>query len=167
MNNVKFGEGINIIPVFGSHNMVSATHRTQFIDLDLANWVTFLVNFGDVTTGAGATCDDVTFTVEATSIASSAGAIKIPFKYRLSNVIALGGWGAITAGTSDGVAISCSDLANASVLIDVDPSIFPSLGATYRWCGVCLVPSSTTVLTGSAQAFVETRYPGNGIPSST
>jgi hypothetical protein len=167
MNNVKFGEGINIIPVAPAHDMVAATHRTSFIDLDLANWITFLVNFGTVTTGAGATCDDVTFTVEATSIASSAGAVKIPFKYRLSNVIATGGWGTITAGTSDGVAISCSDLNSASVLIDVDPSIFPALGATYRWVGVCMVPSSTTALIGGAQAFVESRYPGNSIPSST
>ena len=167
MSGVKFAEGLNILPVLKPHDLVAATHRTSFIDLDLANWVSFLVNFGDVTTGAGATCDSVVITVEATSIASSAGAIKIPFKYRLSNAIATGGWGAITAGTSDGVELSCSDIGSVSMLIDVDPAVFPALGATYRWIGVCLVPSSTTALNCGAQAFLETRYPGNSIPSST
>jgi hypothetical protein len=166
-NSVKFAQGMNIIPVLKPHDLVNATHRTEFVDLDLAHWATFLVNFGDVTTGAGATCDTVTITVEASSIASSASAVKIPFSYRISNALATAGWGSITAGTSDGIALSCSDLGSVAVCIDVDPATFPALGSTYRWVGVCIVPASSTALNAGAQAFIETRYPGNTIPSST
>jgi len=164
---IRFGEDTLIIPALGPIDIVGSCGISEFVDLNLANWVTFLVSFGVVTTGAGATCDDVTIAVQGSSIGSSLSATIIGFDYRLSSAIATAGWGAITDGTTVGTVFSCSDLTSASVLIDVDPADVLALGEVHRWVGVKLTPTSTKAINVAVTAFIEPRYPGNNIPSST
>jgi len=167
MAKIRFGEGTDILPVLAPVSATTGAVRSAFIDLNLAHWATFLVSFNTFTTGAGATCDDITITVEGSSIASSAGATAIPFTYRLSNAVATAGWGAITDNTGNGATIVSSDLLTAAVLIDVDPANVLALGEAHRWVGVCMVPTTTLAHIASVTAFLEPRYPGNSLPSST
>jgi GH24 family phage-related lysozyme (muramidase) len=164
---IRFGEDTLIIPALGPIDIVGSCAVSEFVDLNLANWVTFLVSFGVVTTGAGATCDDVKIFVEGSSIGSSASATMIGFDYRLSSVVATQGWGAITDGTTAGTNFVTSDLTQAAVLIDVDPADVLALGEAHRWVGVHLTPTSTKAINVSVTAFLEPRYPGNSSPSSS
>ena len=162
-----FGEKISIYPVLASDDIVATTTRTVYVDTNLAHKLAFLISVGDLTTGAGATCDSLVLTVEASSIVTSGSAVAINYNYRLSSAIGTNSWGAITAGTSDGTSFSCSDIENSLILVEVDPCILPAISSIYRWIGLCLTPSSTTLLTLGVNAFIQHRYPGNSIPSST
>jgi hypothetical protein len=158
---IRFGEEIQVIPVLAPVLFTNSCACSQFIDLNMANWVSFLVDFG-VTSAT-----NVTISVEASSIGSSAGATKIGFDYRLSSAVSTQGWGAITDGTTAGVAILSAAATNASVLIDVDPAEVQLLGEQHRWVGVRLTPTSSLVITAGISAFIQPRYPGNSIPSSS
>ncbi len=164
---IRFGEDTLIMPILGPIDIVGSCGQSEMVDLDLANWVSFLVSFGVVTSGGGATSDQVTITVIASSIASTASGTVIGYDYRLSEHITTHGWGAITDGTTVGTAFSCTDLNSASVLIDVDPCDVAALGEVHRWVGIHLEPTSTKAINVAVTAFLEPRYPGNDMPSST
>jgi hypothetical protein len=167
---IRFGEKAQIIPVGIPHDLVNAEHRTTYVDLNLANWVTFVAQFGAVTSGS--TSDTLLISVEASSIETSAGATKIPFSYRLTNAVATGGMlstsdGAISAGTSDGVSFSTSDLVNSALIVDVDPAILPPRGEKYRFVTFVTTPGSSLAVTMGATAYLEMRYSQNSMPSSS
>lgn len=165
MKGVRFGEGINVVPVLAPIDIAATATNTAYVDLDMANWITFLLQFGNMTSD---TSDTVTITVEASSDGASSGDVTIPFRYRLSSAVATNAWGAITASTSDGAAILTAASDNMSVLVDVDPAACQtSDGMTdARWVRATITPLGPITLV-SACAFVETRYPANAIPSSS
>lgn len=166
---IRFGEGTLIYPVLGAVAITDTTTVTEFVDLDLANWVSFLVSFGVVTSGGGASCNTVLITAVGSSIASTAGGDLIGFDYRLSEQIGTHGWGAITDGTTAGTAFTAgaAELSSRSVLIDIDPAELAAMGETHRWVGLKLECITSLAVTASVTAFIEPRYPGNDIPSST
>lgn len=169
MNSIKFAEGMNIIPVLGPIDTAASAVATQYVDLDLANWCSFLVQFGNLTSDDS---DVVVITVECSTAGSSnATEEAIGFTYRISGAVATNSWGTITAGTSGGIGtsddgVNAANLDNKSVLIDIDPSAVAAKAADMRWVRVVLTPTGPITLAG-AHAFVETRYPGNSIPSSS
>jgi len=158
---IKFGEDIQVIPALAPVAFTNSCACSQFVDLNMANWVSFIVDFGLTS------ATQVTVSVEASSIGSSASATKIGFDYRLSSAVATQGWGAITDGTTAGVAILAANANNASVLIDVDPAEVQLLGEQHRWVGVRLTPTSSRLVTAGVTAFIQPRYPGNSMPSSS
>jgi hypothetical protein len=161
---VAFAEGMNIIPVLAPKDTAATAVGTEFVDLDLANWCSFLVMFGNMTSDS---TDTVTVIVEATSDGASSGEVAIPFKYRLSSAVATNAWGAITAGTSDGITVTAAANDSMALWIDIDPAAVQGAGKTDgRFVRVFLTPLGPITLV-SACAFVETRYPGNSIPSSS
>jgi hypothetical protein len=158
---IRFGEDLQVIPVLAPVLFTNSCACSQFIDLNLANWVTFLVSFGV------SSATQVTVSVEGSSIGSSASATKIGFDYRLSEAVATQGWGAITDGTTAGTAFLSAAITGRSVLIDVDPVDVQALGEQHRWVGVRLTPTSSLVITAGIEAFIQPRYPGNAMPSSS
>ena len=161
MRTVRFGEDVQVILALAPVAFTNSCACSQFVDLNMANWVSFIVDFGLTS------ATQVTVSVEASSIGSSSGATKIGFDYRLSSAVATQGWGAITDGTTAGVAILAANANNASVLIDVDPAEVQLLGEQHRWVGVRLTPTSSLLVTAGVTAFIQPRYPGNSIPSSS
>jgi hypothetical protein len=163
INGVRFGEGINVIPVLAPVDGSSNPAGTLYVDLDLAHWCTFLVEFGVVTSGDSST---LTVSVEcSTAVTSNATEQAISFRYRLSSIAGANAWGAITDGTSDGVEVGMA-VDGMAMLIDVDPAAVAAKRANARWVRLWFAHSQS-VLLYAAQAFVEHRYPGNVIPSST
>jgi hypothetical protein len=166
---IRFGEKCQILPVGIPHDLVNAEHRTAYVDLNLANWVTFVAQYGAVTSGS--TSDTLLISVEASSIETSAGATKIPFWYRLTGTgaipLTVTSDAEIRAGTSDGVSINTSDLVNACFVCDVDPAILPARGEKYKFVTYVTTPGTSLAVLSSVTAFTEPRYAGNMIPSST
>jgi len=166
---IRFGEDTLVIPVLGAVAITNTTTVTDFVDLNLANWVSFLVSFGVVTSGGGATCNTVLITAVGSSIASTANGDLIGFDYRLSEQIGTHGWAAITDGTTAGTAFTAgaAQLSSRSVWVDIDPAEVGALGEVHRWVGLKIECITSLAVTASATAFVQPRYPGNDMPSSS
>lgn len=168
---IRFAEGMKILPVVAPVDTAATAVNTAFVDLDLANWVTFVINFGNLTSDDS---DAVVITARCSSEDTSATTepLAIPFWYRLSTAVATDtGWGDITAGTSDGVGssdgLNASDLDNKVMVIDIDPSVVAAYsGAQQRWVSLNIAPQGPITIFG-VTAFIEQKYPGNTIPSST
>jgi len=161
---VRFGEGLKVIPVLAPQDNDATAAWTTCVDLDMAHWVTFIVQFGALSSD-GASCDDVQVDVVCTSLNSTASATEIDFTYRLSSAILTDTWGDITAGTSAGIVIGPA-MDNMSLIIDVDPNVVYSKSSVKRFVSVHLHPA-TSITLASAVAIVEPRYPGNSMPSSS
>jgi hypothetical protein len=169
-NSIRFAEGLNIMPVLGAIDTAASAVNTALVDLDMANWLSFLLVFGNCTSDD---TDVVTLTVTcSTAGTTNATEQAIPFSYRISGAVGTNTWGTITAGTSDG-AVGTSDggleavvTKNALVIVDVDPAVVAAKAADMRWVYLTITPTGPITLVG-AVAVIEPRYPGNSIPSSS
>lgn len=162
MKGIRFAEGLKVLPILAPQNIVATATATEYVDLKLANWATFAVQFGAMTSDSTDIC---TVTVQASTAASSnATEISVAFNYRLSSAVATDSMGAITAATTAGVAVTAAD-DNKVLVIDVDPA---SLGGDYRFVRLVATPNAEMASCNlGAVAFLEHRFPGNSIPSST
>lgn len=159
---LRYGHGINIMPVLAPVDQGAAgTDNTAYVDLAEANWVTFLVMMGAMTSDA---TDTVTFLVDASTDGSTTGEA-VAFKYRLSSAVAVNTWGAITDGSSDGSAIIGATDDNKAILIDVDPAVVQKAKAGARWVRLDITNVGPISLI-SVCAFVEYKYPGGTMSSS-
>ncbi len=161
-NGIRFGEGLNVFPVYPPKDAGGLTTNSLWVDLSDASWCTFLVDLGNQTSDA---TDTLTFTVLTSTDGSTTGN-QAAFWYRLSSATATNGWGAITAGSSDGVAIANADaMDNMSILIDVDPAIVAASITGGRWVAIGFAIIGPIALMG-IDAFVEHKYLGNTMSSS-
>jgi hypothetical protein len=166
---IRFAQGLKILPVLGPVDTAATAAVTGFVDLNMANWVTFLVSFGNMTSDDSDVVNIIArASTEGTSAATEPTAIN--FNYRVSSAVATDLMGAITAGTSDGISSSdlynASDLDNTVVVIDVDPSVVAAKSADMRWVSLAFTPTGPITILG-VMAVIEHKYPGNTIPSST
>lgn len=163
MNQNQFAEGIKRVMLTAPVDIAATANASAYVDLTESLWATFLVPFGVIT---GGTC---TVTVEASTAGSSnATEAAVPFKYRLSGAVNTDTMGAITAATSDGLAITASDDAK-QLVIEVDPAALPANpGADFKWLRVVLSPTTDmTVCLAGVLAELQPRYPGNALYSSS
>ena len=162
---MRFAEGFKILPVLAPQDIVATATATSYVDLDNANWCSFWVPFGSLTTDV---TDTITITVECSTAGSSnATEGTIAFYSRLSSAVNTDTLGAIVTNTSTGVAITATD-DNKGVWIDVDPSAVAASAADRRFVRLVITPSAGIgACLVQATAFLETRFTGNSIPSST
>ena len=164
MNGVRYAESIKVLPILTPADIAATATATSYVDLDNANWCSFWVQFGSLTSDS---TDAITITVEASTAGSSnATEAAIAFSYRLSAAIDTDTMGAITAATTAGAAIGATD-DNKGVWIDVDPS---AVAATedQQFLRLVITPAATVAAcVVGVTAFIEGRYKGNSIPSST
>lgn len=167
-NKIRFAEGLNIMPVLGPIDTAASAVNTALVDLDMANWVSFLVSFGNCTSDDS---DAVVLTVTcSTAGTTNATETAIPFSYRISGAVGTNTWGTITAGTTDGAGssdtLNAVTAKNALVIVDVDPAVAAAKAADTRWIYLTIAPQGPITIVG-AVAIIEPRYPGNSIPSSS
>ena len=154
MNNMRYGQGLRVVPLLNS----AATDSTvsAFVNVDKANWVTFLMAMGanDTTT---------TITVQCCTANSTTGAslVAVPFRYRVSGEMGIDSWGAVTTADSAGYALT-SDYANVSLLIDIDPQDLAGdsgLTADFKYLRLNIACTSYGAANPtSVLAFLEPRY---------
>lgn len=165
MKQLRYAEDTKVLPILAPQNIVATATASQYVDLKLAQHVTFAVQFGAMTSDSTDTC---TVTVECSTAGSSnATELNLAFNYRLSSAVATDSMGAITAATTDGVAITAAD-DNKVLVIDLDPSAVANAGADYRYVRLVATPNAEMASCNiGAVAYIEPRYAGNSIPSST
>lgn len=167
MSMKHFAEGYKILPVLAPQDIVATATASSYVDLKYANWCTFLVPFGNV--ASTDSTGEVVVTVECSTAASSnATESQLAFNYRLSAAVGTDNMGAITAATASGGAAVGQASDNKCLVISVDPAAVAAVGADFRFVRVVATPTSevTATLLGVI-ALLESKYPGNAIPSST
>jgi hypothetical protein len=162
--NLKFMEGMKVLPILIPADIVDAATATAYVDLDKLNWATLALHWGAIT------CDVPTVTLECSTAASSnATEVAIGFQYRLSVAIDTddSAAGTITTATSTGVALAATD--DGKVLfVEVDPAAVAAVAADMRWVRAVITPAAAiTACVVGAVCYGEPRYPGNAIPSAT
>jgi hypothetical protein len=111
-------------------------------------------------------------TVLCSSVSTSATGDGIPFQYRLSGMFEEDNVGAITAATSDGVALTASTDPSLSftdrlLQIEVNADDLPAYKSDGRFLSLVITPTADGGGIVGVTAVLEPRYPGNDIPSST
>jgi len=167
MPKIRYAEGLSVLPVLAPIAFTTSAIDTELVDMNMNHWVTFLCNFGAMTSDS---TDTVTVTVVCSSVETSAtGDTLETWSYRLSGAVETDSMGAITAGSTDGVVVTAEDDAKV-LIIDVNADVIPSSsgGSDRRFVGLVFTPSAEMASgTVGAIAVMEPRYPGNSIPSST
>lgn len=169
MGDLRYSEGLKVIPILSPVALGATALDTEYVDMQLNHWASFLIHFGATTSD---TSDTVTVTVLCSSVSTSETGDRIPFNYRLSSYFENDDMGAITAATSDGVTLTSStdpsvSLADRLLQIEVNADELPAKKSDGRYLTVVITPTADVVGVVSAIAVLEPRYPGNDIPSST
>jgi hypothetical protein len=167
----RFAEKYNVIPLLApaAYTSDTAILQSSYVRIDQAHALSFVVPIGNMTSDS---TDTITFTVQcSTAGASNATEAAVPFRYRLSNAIDTGGWGAITSVAATGVALTAAE-DNKILLIEVDPAEAVATQGQPDAKFVRLVATfaqgdGQIGVLGGVQAVLEPRYPGNAIPSAT
>lgn len=167
MKQNRYVEDVNVIPALAPQNIVATATATQYVDLNFAHGVDFFVQFGALTSDS---TDTVTVTLEANAVGDTSSSdnseIVLGYQYRVSSALGTNSWGAITTATSDGAAITATD-DNKVLYLHVDPSAVANAGA-YRFVRLVATPNAEMASCNlSVMAFVDPRYAGNAIPSSS
>lgn len=163
MAKIRFGEALEVLPSLAPIAAITndAGRVTSFVDLSLAHWVTFIVQFGAISaTDTGL----ITVAVEgSTTGADSDTEANVNFSYRISSAIgAAPSLGTITACASTAtITVASSDVANALLVIEVNPDEVQT-----RYVRVSIDPAAdSTSYFSNAIVVKEPRYPGNALPS--
>jgi hypothetical protein len=163
----RFAEGVQVFPSLVLLDHGATSTNTAHVNLKAANWLSFLIYIGSVTS---ATSADLEVTAVASTANTSGSAVPsaVPFTYRLSGTAETNyTWGANTTGSSAGlVVVAATGTTDKAVWIDIDPADVAQLGEDYQWAHLLFTTSAATMTYG-AVAFIEPKYPGNSIPSST
>ena len=156
----RFGEDVQVVPLLIAEGAVN--DASNYVKVNNAHWVTFLVAWGDADTA-------ITITVESSSVGSSnASETAIPFLYRLSGAASAGSdtWGASTSATSTGVALTATTDTGKCLLIEIDPR---SLADNHNYLRVQTAATSYNSPTPAevVVAFLQSRYLQHDPLSST
>lgn len=168
MRNVRFAEGLHVVPVLAPIDLVANDAGTAFVDMNIFHHATFFLQFGAMTSDS---TDTATVTVEvcnSDTTGDSTSEEVVTFNYRLSSAVATDSMGAITAGTTSGVAITAAD-DNKLLIVDVDSEIVgKAVSGEGRFvrCFITTNAEMASCLVGGI-AVLEPRYPQNtGLSSS-
>ena len=133
----------NFIPLLAPVDLAGTATRSIYMDLKGANRAAFLVCFGAIT---GTATDTMVVTVEAAT-AEGGSEAAVAFSYRLSGAVGANTWGAITAATTAGVALTVSD-DDKLLWIEIDPGAMAA--SDYRYVRVLLTdtPDMANCLVG-------------------
>jgi len=165
MKGIRYAEGLKVLPVLAPVDTAASAVSSEAVWLREAQWMTFLVQFGNLTSDS---TDTITITVESSTASETAATDEaIAFNYRISSAVATDSMGAITAATSDGFSITSTD-DNKCIIIDVDPAYVAAKDTDAQYVRVVATPSAAVAICLlSAVAVVEPRYPGNSMNSAT
>jgi hypothetical protein len=145
-----------IIPGLAPVDAAAVTKYSDVINMKYLSEVTFLVQFGTITT------DSAVITVEKNS-SDATGGTAIAFKYQKSSAVGTDNLGDVADAASTGLTITASDDAKF-VVISVEAA---DLGDGYPYVNVCVDPGgSMTVCLVAIIAIGTPRYEGEDLPSN-
>lgn len=163
----KYAEQLKVLPVLAPVAFTTSAVASQFVNLSQANWASFVISFGLMTSDS---TDTVTLTVEACPIGTTTDSNEtaMKFDYRLSSAVGADAWGSITSATASGMSVNAANDDSKAVKIEIDPVWAANAVAGGKYVRVVATPSDA-IASGviSAVAIIEPRYSANVIPSST
>lgn len=163
MNGLALGQNVQVVPLLASVATTTPL-ASAFVNISNAQEVTFYVlAITDTTT---------TVTVECCTTNSTSGGAtedQIGFKYRLSAALGTDTWGAVTAGTTAGAALTGTGGGTYAMIIDLDPTeVAKTLGEDYKYARVSIAAGSNySAVTRTVSAFLKPRYGQHYIASSS
>ena len=163
---IRYAENVHIIPIYAPQATTAADLETAHVNIENAQWITFLCGWGALTTDSG----DGVIKVYSTTAATTVNAASQSFQYRLSSAVADDNWGAITSVDSTATAGAPIGDTNENMfmVIDVDPSAVEAADAGAKYIHLLMDGSAlATNPSFSAVAFIESRYPQNEHISTT
>ena len=155
----RYAEKLHIVPLLApAASTAGGGVKSYAVRLANSQWISFLVNWGAMTSDD----DAMVISVESTTaVGNTTGSdsVVIPFVYRLSGVPGTDdNWGDATATTSSVSIVGTQD--NMAMLIDVDPATIPALDSDALGLRVILdAGDQATNYATSVTALIEDRYP--------
>lgn len=157
MKDNRFGIGERIVPLKAPVDSAGTAFATAFVDFKNALHGTFYDYFGVITATSADQSVTVTLEISATSVSGSE--VAIAFQYRLSAATGTDTWGAITAATSAGVAVTTTS-DGMMLQIDVNPALFEAAVTGGRWARLVQgIDAGGTVTLNSIWLSLEPMYP--------
>lgn len=154
----RYAEKLHIVPLLAPAASTAGV-KSYAVRLKNTQWLSFLVNWGNMTSDAG---DAMTITVEASTgvgNTTAAGDTAIPFVYRLSAAPGEDNWGDSTTCADTGLVITALQ-DNLSALIEVDPATVPALDSDAIAVRVCIDAGTQEInYATTVTALIEDRYP--------
>lgn len=154
----RYAEKLHIVPLLAPAASTAGA-KSYAVRLQNTQWLSFLVNWGAMTSDAA---DAMTITVEAsTAIGATTAATDtaIPFVYRLSAAPGEDNWGDPTTCAETGLVITALQ-DNLTALIDVDPATIPVLDSDAIAVRVCIDAGTQEInYATTVTALIEDRYP--------
>lgn len=171
MNGVRFAEGIHVFPI-KAPAATTADSESAWVNLEHCQWISFLVQWGDMAESTDSFNVAVKSTTSATSGTTNSNDYSLPFSYRLSAAAGEDNWGTITAvSTATGYATVTAALDNMALWIDLDPAIIYAHDSDAAFVYVDIdanaAASTDTNYALNIVAFIEDRYPQNEHISSS
>jgi hypothetical protein len=160
MKDARFGIGEHIIPLKAPVDSAGTAYASPYVDMKGALHATFFYYVGVVT--ATSADQNIVVTLEAaTSAASSAAEVQIPFKYRLSGATGTDTWGAITSvAAATGASLDTTTADGKMLLIDLDLASLEGLLADARFVRMVVgIDAGGTVTLNAAWCVIDPRYP--------
>ena len=159
MKDARLGLGEKIVPLKAPVDSAGTAYASPYVDLKNALHATFFYYCGVVT--ATSADQHIVITMEAaTSAASSATEVKLPFKYRLSSTTGDDAWGAITTVANTGVSLDTTSADGKMLMIDVDPAALEGLLGDSRFVRMVVgIDAGGTVTLNAAWAVLDPIYP--------
>lgn len=156
----RYAEKLHIVPLLApAASTAGGGVKSYAVRLANSQWISFLVNWGAMTSDA----TEMVITVESTTNvgnSTAAGDTAIPFVYRLSGVPGTDdNWGDSTTCAETGLGITAAQ-DNMALLIDVDPASIPALDSDAIAVRLCLdAGDQIDNYATSVTALIEDRYP--------
>lgn len=165
MAKLRFAEGMKVYPMIAPVAGTTTAVESVYVDAADYNWMSFLVNFGVLTSDS---TDIITVTVECSTAASSnATEVTIPFTYRKTSAVGTDTIGAISTASTSGVTVTAAEDAIA-LLIEVDPCALGAELTDGRYLRLVVTPTAEMgAFVICANFLGEPKYQRNSIPSCT
>jgi hypothetical protein len=160
MKDARLGFGENIVPLKAPVDSAGTAYATPYVDLKNALHATFFYYAGVVT--AASADQNIVITIEAaTSAASSATEVQVPFRYRLSGATGANTWGAVTSvAAATGLSLDTTSADGKMAIIDVDPASLEGLLGDARFVRMVVgIDAGGSVTLNAAWCVLDPRYP--------
>jgi len=159
MKDARLGFGEQIVPLKAPVDSAGTAFATPYVNIKNALHATFFYYAGVVTATSADQAVVITFEA-ATSAASSATEVQIPFKYRKSGATGTDTWGAITSGVAaTGYSYGTTD-DGSMVLFDIDFAALYALQPDATHIRMVVgIDAGGTVTLNAAWAVLDPRYP--------
>ena len=144
----------HFVPLLAPVDIVGTTNTGLYVDLMNAQAVSFLIQFGAITSTTAT--DEIVITFDCATAEDGTEAT-VEYKYQLSAAVGTPTWGDVTTVAATGLGMGADDSDSMFVLCTLDPGILAASDYRYARC-ILTVSGGMEACLVSVMAILETRY---------